>query len=178
MAVLQLENVLYILLGVNRNISAIVVISNQVGVLYNEIHTGSVTKDIYLDFITSISAILGEEKVLIMDNAPCHNINFIHEDHKIKYLPPYSPFLNPIENWFSVLKADLKQRLNVIQETVCNQRETNRAEISMDIAWREHVLSREIVQSMDKITLTIVENNYRKSNSYLDQCIAQADIFD
>ena len=161
-----------------RNISAIVAISNQVGVIYNEIHTGSVTKNVYLDFITSLSAILGEEKaVLIMDNAPCHNINFIHEDHKIKYLPPYSPFLNPIENCFSVLKADLKQRLNVIQETVCSQREANRAGMSM-IAWREHILSREIMQSMEKITQTIVENNYRKSNSYLEQCMTQADIFD
>ena len=76
-----------------------------------------------------------------------------------------------------MLKAYLKRRLNVIQETDCNQREANRAGMSM-IAWREHVLSREIVQSMDKITLTVVENNYRKSNSYLNQCIAQADIFD
>ena len=29
---------------------------------------------------------------------------------------PYSPFLNSIENLFSVLKADLKQRLSYVQE--------------------------------------------------------------
>ena len=161
-----------------RNTSAIVAISNQVGVVYSEIHQGSITKAVYLDFITSLSAILGEENAfLIMDNAPCHNIQFNHQDHKIKYLPPYSPFLNPIENCFSVLKADLKQRLNILQEKVDSQREANQAGMCM-IAWREHILSREIMNSIEKITQTIVSKNYEKSNSYLDQCMAQIDIFD
>ena len=46
------------------------------------------------------------------------------------------------------------------------------------IAWREHILPREIMNSIEKITQTIVSKNYEKSNSYLDQCMAQINIFD
>ncbi|TBU03944.1 putative DDE-like endonuclease, partial [Hamiltosporidium magnivora] len=47
--------------------------------------------------------------IFVMDNARIHHYRGLNDDeeiasYRIKYLPPYSPFLNPIENVFSVWK--------------------------------------------------------------------------
>jgi transposase len=53
--------------------------------------------------------------VVIMDNLPAHKAAGIRETieavgAKLRYLPPYSPDFNPIENAFSKLKAFLRAR--------------------------------------------------------------------
>lgn len=53
--------------------------------------------------------------VVIMDNLPAHKAAGIRETieavgAKLRYLPPYSPDFNPIENAFSKLKALLRAR--------------------------------------------------------------------
>jgi len=58
--------------------------------------------------------------VVIMDNVPFHKSTlvkhkFIEKGHVIKYLPPYSPMLNPIENAFSKWKTYVK-RANCMSE--------------------------------------------------------------
>ena len=48
-----------------------------------------------------------------MDNAPVHNGATMRcNNHRIRKLPAYSPFLNPVENAFSAVKADIKRHLN------------------------------------------------------------------
>ncbi|TBT99626.1 putative DDE endonuclease, partial [Hamiltosporidium magnivora] len=47
--------------------------------------------------------------IVVMDNARIHHYRGLNDDeeiasYRIKYLTPYSPFLNPIENVFSVWK--------------------------------------------------------------------------
>ena len=73
----------------------------------------SVTKQVFANYIFNLKIILGAEPaVIILDNAPCHsNIDQDFPEVEIKYLPPYSPFLNPIENSFSVLKSAIKRHL-------------------------------------------------------------------
>ena len=87
--------------------------SDQVGLLYHEVHMMSVTKQVFANYIFNLKIILGAEPaVIILDNAPCHsNIDQDFPEVEIKYLPPYSPFLNPIENSFSVLKSAIKRHL-------------------------------------------------------------------
>lgn len=53
--------------------------------------------------------------ILIMDNCPIHKAASLREmveanGHTIKFLPPYSPQLNPIEEVFSKWKNDIKSR--------------------------------------------------------------------
>ncbi|XP_064100877.1 uncharacterized protein LOC135211501 [Macrobrachium nipponense] len=98
------------------NITLIAAISDQDELVYHEIHTSTVNMDRFKDYFTSLNAILGEEDCIIfMDNAPCHNnISDIFPKRVIRYLPPYSPFLNPIETCFSVIKVLLKNTLNSI----------------------------------------------------------------
>lgn len=55
--------------------------------------------------------------IIVLDNATFHKGQTITElveavGCEIWYLPPYSPDLNKIERWWSVLKTWMKQRLN------------------------------------------------------------------
>ena len=55
-----------------------------------------------------------------MDNVPFHKSNvvkdqFIEKGHQIKYMQPYSPKLNPIENAFAKWKNYVK-RENCLSE--------------------------------------------------------------
>ncbi|XP_065323110.1 uncharacterized protein LOC135930258 [Gordionus sp. m RMFG-2023] len=56
-------------------------------------------------YLDELSYILPLNSLLIMDNAPIYRAHIITENYQnIVYLPPYSPQLNPIENFFAVLK--------------------------------------------------------------------------
>ena len=55
-----------------------------------------------------------ENRIIIMDNVPFHKASEIREkiesrSHRLEFLPPYSPFLNPIEEVFSKWKGIVKQ---------------------------------------------------------------------
>lgn len=57
---------------------------------------------------------LGKGAVVVMDNLPAHKVKAIAPlieavGAKVLYLSPYSPEFNPIEHWWSQLKAFLKQ---------------------------------------------------------------------
>lgn len=52
--------------------------------------------------------------IVIMDNLPAHKVQGVREAIEaegatLRYLPPYSPDLNPIENAFAKLKALLRK---------------------------------------------------------------------
>ena len=91
-------------------------ISDQVGVFYHELHFGPVNREIFNNFMTSLEAMIGDFPVVfVMDNDPIHSsIPETYPTMQFKYLPPYSPFLNPIENTFSVLKNYTKQHLHAV----------------------------------------------------------------
>ena len=59
-------------------------------------------------------------QVLVMDNLSSHKGECITEllnekGIKVIYLPSYSPDLNPIEKYWSIMKSYLKFRLNLIK---------------------------------------------------------------
>ena len=52
--------------------------------------------------------------IVVMDNVPAHKVDGVREAMKaagatLRYLPPYSPDLNPIETAYSVFKAFLRK---------------------------------------------------------------------
>ena len=78
-----------------RNVTAVVVIFNEAGIIYYEMKNQCVTKEIFEDFMSSVSAILGEEgAVFLMDNGQNVAINSGFQD--IKYLSPNTTCLNLI----------------------------------------------------------------------------------
>ncbi|XP_042221342.1 uncharacterized protein LOC121865851 [Homarus americanus] len=77
-----------------RNTTVIAAIAEHCGILYHEIHYGSVTKEVFSDFIASLAAIIGDARsILVLDNAPIHNgIAAVYPELNFKFLPPYSPY--------------------------------------------------------------------------------------
>jgi transposase len=99
--------------------------------------------------------------IFIMDNIPFHRVSEVkdaveREGHVIKFLPRYSPFLNPIENMFSQWKTLV------------------RAYAARDCE--------ELLTCIDSTFLRITEENfasyYRHMLSFIQRCINKESILD
>nr|XP_047136013.1 uncharacterized protein LOC124813258 [Hydra vulgaris] len=101
-----------------KNVSLICAVST-IGVLAYETKTGGWNADSFCTFITTMMAPAirnanVEAPVLVMDNCKFHwslSVRQTLASHgiAIKYLPAYTPQLNPIEEFFSSLKHTYKQ---------------------------------------------------------------------
>ena len=160
------------------NITLIAAISDGAGLVYFEIHTRGVTKDIFHNFIFNLDIILGEfNPLILMDNARCHNdIADSFPARSFKYLPPYSPFLNPIENCFSVIKARLKHLLNDVAGT-CNVQQARRHGMTLQ-AYRQQFLITNLEMALHVVTPELCSSLYQHSNTYLMKCLNRVDIWD
>ena len=79
----------------------------------------------FVSFLNDISqANINNQIAMIFDNAPCHlralqppqvgGLN-INGNHIVRNLPPYSSFLNPVENAISAYKSSVKNMLEEIR---------------------------------------------------------------
>jgi hypothetical protein len=90
----------------------------QDGVIHFRVYEGSTDTRVFEDFTEELLPYCGKwpnpRSVLIMDNASFHHSEKIQQlcDDAgviIRYLPPYSPDLNPIEEFFGELKTYIRQ---------------------------------------------------------------------
>lgn len=87
------------------------------GIVAYKIKTGSFKS---LDFVSFIETELpivpqNERKCIVMDNASIHKTATVitalrNKGYSVKFLPPYTPQLNPIEEFFSSLKSRFHRR--------------------------------------------------------------------
>lgn len=91
---------------------------SQDGIIFSRIFQGSTDASVFEDFIEELLQHCGgwpePKSVIVMDNASFHHSEKIEKmcsqvGVKIVYLPPYSPDLNPIEEFFSELKAFIRR---------------------------------------------------------------------
>jgi transposase len=99
------------------------------GLLYYETSYATNDAERFNQFISNLlklQVFRTKSHVLIMDNSPIHSPDSLrsmiegqHIHHSLKFLPPYSPQLNPIELVFSCWKAEVKklESRGDIQET-------------------------------------------------------------
>jgi transposase len=77
---------------------------------------GALSGEWFLAYVRRVLApTLRRGDVVVMDNLACHKVAGVAEavaaaGGRVVYLPAYSPDLNPIENAFSKLKAELRRR--------------------------------------------------------------------
>ena len=90
----------------------------QDSIVLSRVFRGSTDAAVFEDFIDQLLQHCGRwpepKSVLIMDNASFHRSDRIEEictdaGVKLVYLPPHSPDLNPIEEFFSELKAFIRR---------------------------------------------------------------------
>ena len=91
---------------------------NIEGFLYGELIPGGLNNSTFNRILSEsifprVNPYPQRNSVLILDNCRAHNINpqEIYDTYGILllFLPPYSPFLNPIERVFSAMKAKIKR---------------------------------------------------------------------
>ena len=104
-----------------RNVSLILAMNNM-GVVHSTIiASGTTTASHFRNFLQEVEQRLGtsaENTVLIMDNAKIHkarevNVFMDSSPMIIKFLPPYSPMLNPAEHAFSQIKNAARRIMSV-----------------------------------------------------------------
>ncbi|KAJ5244598.1 hypothetical protein N7489_004694 [Penicillium chrysogenum] len=91
---------------------------SQDGIVLSRVFRGSTDAIVFEDFIAQLLQHCGRwpepKSVLVMDNASFHHSERLAQmcadaGVKLVYLPPYSPDLNPIEEFFSELKSYIKR---------------------------------------------------------------------
>lgn len=116
----------------------------------------------YLAYLCNVMDVLDKNKMqgfyLVMDNAPIHgprgkvvNDYIVSRGYKCVYLPPYSPFLNPIEEFWSKVKAGIKRSPVDGKDT----------------------LTPRILESCSKVTLSDCRGWIRHSVSFFPRCLAE-----
>jgi len=74
------------------------------------IYEGTLNKELFREYLSLIIPTLPRGSTIVLDNLPAHkglelDDIFLHYECSLKFLPPYSPDLNPIEKlWASVKK--------------------------------------------------------------------------
>jgi transposase len=91
------------------------------GIAAPMVFDGPINRDAFLAYVEQfLVPVLKSGDILIMDNLPAHKGDAIRNaieaaGAELRFLPPYSPDLNPIENAFSKIKSALK---NIAARTI------------------------------------------------------------
>ena len=154
------------------NLTITFAVSSSRGVLHHNLQRGGMTGDLFINFIQELCNTFPndrQQRVLIFDNAPCHRRALqanIPETVTLRWLPPYSPFLNIVENAISKWKAVVKRNL---------------AEIRDDLLIQPHEqrfadLGQICEQNARMVTPEDARGYFRHLQTYLPNCLLRHDI--
>lgn len=96
-----------------RNLSTVCLIDLQ-GLVHYETRTGAFDGEAISDFLADALVLISQGSTVIMDNAVIHRSRNVTQQYttfgmEFKFLPRYSPKLNPIENFFLTVRARRKR---------------------------------------------------------------------
>ena len=97
--------------GLNQSLIAA---TSKSGLIHYRTVVKGINSELFQSFLGEVSSLIGEENPasFIFDNCRSHlNATGLFQNHHTKRLPPYSPFLNPIEEMFSFLKTHIRSKL-------------------------------------------------------------------
>ena len=161
-----------------RNLNLILTIPARGCIVYYETVVGSVTAEVMAHYFDNLSEIIGEEQAvdLIMDNAPVHN-GATMRIHRIRKLPAYSPFLNPVENAFSAVKTGVKRQLNEpdMQLQILDRDTARAAGLNLQ-QHRLQIINNIVVNALehgDAVTPQKTDTWLQHTYSYLAACVRQ-----
>jgi transposase len=102
------------------NITGQFLISSK-GIVAWKLYKKSINGESFVSFLDHLDKNYMDGKTLVMDNLSVHHMTKVKELLKsmkteAKYIPPYSPELNPIEEMFSWLKRSVRKKIITIEE--------------------------------------------------------------
>ena len=150
-------------------------ISPTNGLVFHSACIGGMNAQRFDDFLaqTRLNLDPDEHVIFIYDGAPAHNNPAIPGPNtELKKLPPYSPFLNIVEQAISSLKAAIKADISrpEIQEQMNNREEARRQGIALG-NYRTQLLQQALQQNIGTITAAKCGQWYRFMQTYLPRCL-------
>lgn len=156
------------------NITITLAVSPIFGLLHHSIAVGGMNHDRFAQFLHDCAANLNEEVThIIYDGAPAHRNAEPPADHiNLRMLPPYSPFLNIVEQAISTLKAAIKNDIArpQIQREMQNRRRAREENIPLG-EYRKRVLHAAAERNLGSITVAKSAAWYRHMQTYLPRCM-------
>lgn len=162
-----------------QNLTVVLAISPQLGLVHYRCHTGGFTGDRFKDFVSEVSALVDDSFVMLADNARPHGneLNLGRPDQAIRFLPPYSPFLNAAEMAISCWKADLKRSLTeprIVQQIQDREAAAQAGETLQHRRLR--ILKTQVEAASDSITQDKCRQWHEFVLSYGPRCLTHSDI--
>lgn len=158
-----------------RNLTICLAVSERLGLVHHNSFTGGQTQQRFSDFLMELAVLVDEPFVVIFDNASSHERipGFPRADQSHKHLPPYSPFLNPVENAISCLKAEIKRQLAIPENRnrFDDPARANEQGVPMQ-QYRLQCLEELARNSLGEITVVKCQNWYNHTFSYIPRCLA------
>lgn len=146
---------------------------DEMGIVHHEVreksHKAIDVVDFLGDLVDVFSAGRMTNKVIILDNCSVHRRGDLeaklrNTTHTFMFLPPYSPFLNPIENVFFVWKYHVR-----------GEKCENREEVLQAINLGAHILSTNTGEERGGL---LFRKYFAHVNRYIGRCMASEEIWD
>ena len=158
-----------------RNVTVTMAISPTNGLVFHSACIGGMNAQRFDDFLaqTRLNLDPDEHVIFIYVGAPAHNNPAIPGPNtELKKLPPYSPFLNIVEQAISFLKAAIKADISrpEIQEQMNNREEARRQGIALG-NYRTQLLQQALQRNIGTITAAKCGQWYRFMQTYLPRCL-------
>ena len=160
-----------------RNVTICLAISPVFGLVHHVIQQGGMTKELFNEFLARTSQHLDANgrHYFIFDGAPAHRAaDAPTENTQVMILPPCSPFLNPVEQAISCLKAHIK--VDIARPHVQNQMDDSNAARNAQVPlgeYRKQLLFAAAERSMASITVEKCAAWFRHMQAYLPRCLAR-----
>jgi hypothetical protein len=159
-------------------------ISPEQGWVYHEVVDHAVNAERALLYLQALRAHVDQvfahdqNVLLVLDNARFHReedlaATFGVPTRRHRFLPPYSPFLNPIEEAFNCFKSAVKHELRMRRDEVLGIQQLPWGQKS---ARRREVLAAVLPLCVPVVTVAKCVGFYAHSVSFYPACLAQSDI--
>ena len=158
-----------------RNVTVALAISPINGLVFHSAIIGGMNAERFSEFLAQARLNLDPNKhvVFIYDGAPAHRRhNQLGPNTELKMLPPYSPFLNIVEQAISALKAAIKADISrpEVQERMNNRNEARDRGVALGV-YRTQLLLEALEQNITTITAGKCAQWYRFMQTYFTQCL-------
>jgi hypothetical protein len=141
---------------------------------------GGMTRELFTEFLNNTALHLNDEEThyLIYDGAPAHRgAADPTDDNHVKMLPPYSPFLNPVEQAISCIKANIKADISRprMQLRMNDRQVARNAQLPLG-EFRKQIMIAAAERNLHCITVPKCTAWGRHMQTYLPRCLAREHI--
>ena len=163
-----------------RNVTVALAISPTYGLVFHSAFLGGMNGQRFKDFLsqTRLNLDPNEHVIFIYDGAPAHNNPAIPgPNSELKKLPPYSPFLNIVEQEISALKAAIKAGISrpEQQEQMNNRAQARRQGTALG-NFRTQLLLQALQRNIGTTTAAKCGQWYRFMPTYIPRCLNNEEI--